>query len=110
MLDLGKVPFAHPHQGRAIEGRIAADPIVGVGRERVAVLVQPLLLGPVALADKDVLGAPVLRLARQVLAPVQNQDRLAGRSQGLGHRRAACARADDDDVIGLRHLQSSVFR
>jgi hypothetical protein len=98
VLRLLEVALAQPHQRRAVEGGVAADPVVGVGRERVTVLVVPLLLGAVAVLDEHRLGTPVLRFARQVLAALEDQDRLAGRRQPLRQRRPARAGADDDDV------------
>ncbi len=93
-----EVAVAQPHQGRAIEGGVAAHPIVGVGRERLAGLVVPALLGAIAMLDEHRLGVPVLGLARQVLAPLQDQNRLAGGRQPLGDGPAPRARADDHHV------------
>jgi hypothetical protein len=103
VLDLGEVPRPHPHQGRAVEGGVAPDPVVGVRNERMAVLVVPVVPGAVAALDEDRLGAPVLRFARQMLATLEDQDGLAGRGQSLGQGRAPCARTDDDDVEAGGH-------
>ena len=42
---------------------------------------------------------PVLRLARQPVAALEQQDALAGRRQVAGERAAAGAGADDDHVV-----------
>ncbi len=101
VLDVLEVALFHAHQGRAIEGGIAADPVIGVGDEGFVVLVEPLFLGAVAVLDEDGVRIPVLRFLRQVLAALQDQDFLAGIGHGIGQRAAAGARSDDDDVVVL---------
>ncbi len=102
MLDRLEVALLQAHQGGAVEGRVAPDPVVGVGRERPARPVEPLLLGAVAVLDEHGARAPVLGLARQVLAALQDQDRLAGGGEALGDGRAPGAAADDHHVE-VRH-------
>ncbi len=62
------------------------------------VLVVPGVRGDVAVLDEHVLGEPVLRLARQPVAPLEQEDPLAGARQRAGERAAAGARPDDDHV------------
>ena len=45
VLHLLEVAPAQPHQGRAIEGGVAADPVVGVGRERLAAACRTIAPG-----------------------------------------------------------------
>jgi hypothetical protein len=97
--DLSEVLLAQPEQDRAVELGVAADEVLLVRRERRAVLVVPLLAGQVSLAEEHLAAVPVLRLARQVAAALEQQDALAGRREAPGERAAARARSDDDDVV-----------
>ncbi len=47
-----EILVAQPEQRRAIEGGVAADPVVGVGSEGLVPLVVPALLGAVAVLDE----------------------------------------------------------
>ena len=108
--DLAEVALAQAEEDRAVELRVAADEVLRVGRERRAVGVEPLLAGHVAVAAEDLARVPVLRLAREVAAALQQQDALAGRGEPVRERAAAGAGADDDDVVVLGHLVSPVRR
>ena len=99
MLDLVEVAFAQPEQDRAVELRVPADEILLVGFERNAVLVIPALAGQVALLVEDLVAVPVLGLAREIAAALEQQDPLAGGGQAPGERAAPGAAADDDDVV-----------
>ena len=103
MAHLAEVAAAHPEQDRPVELRVAAHEVLLVRAERGAVLVDPLLTREVALLDEDLLGVPVLGLARQVAAPLEEQDALAGRREAMRERSAARSRADDDHVVVLAH-------
>ena len=94
-----EVALLHAHQRGAVEGRIAARPVVGVRIERPSVLVDPDVAGIVLVVDEDGLGRPVVRLDRQHGAALEDEDRLAGVGQRMGQRSAAGARTDDDHVI-----------
>src|SRR5262249_36586072 len=74
------------------------DVIVGVGMERLSVLVAPLFLGVVAAFDVDRSGAPVLRFAPDVIPPLEQQDPFAGWSQPVGQSASAGTGADDDHI------------
>src|SRR4051794_15874532 len=74
-----------------------------MGREAMAVLVEPLLVGQVAALEEALVRVPVLGLAGQVAAAFQQQDPLAARREAVGERAAAGARADDDDVVVGAH-------
>jgi len=84
VLHLLEVAGPQAHEGRAVEGRIAAHPVVGVRSKGPAPAVQPLFVGAVAVLDEDRLGVPVLGLADNVFAPLEDQDRLAAGGQPLG--------------------------
>src|SRR6185295_16161862 len=62
-------------------------------------LVLPDLLGVVAALEVDRLRAPVLLLAADVVAPLEDEDPLAGGSQRIGQGSTARPAADDDDVV-----------
>ena len=51
-------------------------------------------------STKTSAAEPVLRLAGQPVAALEQQDALAGRRQPVGERAAARAAADDDHVVG----------
>ena len=84
MADLVEVTLTQPEEDRAVELRVAADEVLLVGAEGIAVLVDPLLAAEVALLEEHLLGVPVLGLAGQVTAALEQQDALAG-----GARRCA---------------------
>ena len=97
--DLAEIPLAQPQEDGAVELRIAPDVVVDARMERLAVLVVPSLPGLVLVVDEHGLAVPVVLLARQVAAPFQQQDSLAGRGQLVSKRATASAGADDDDVV-----------
>ena len=87
----------------AVELRGPADEVVHLRLERLAVVVVPRLRGDVLALLEDRLGRPVVRLARQEVASLQHQDLLARRCQGVCEGAAPGSRADDDDVVAVRH-------
>jgi hypothetical protein len=101
VLELAEVLLAKAVERGAVQLGRAADEVVHLRLERLALGVVPGVLRDVAVLDEDVLGEPVRRLAREPAAPLEEKDLLAGRSQVMGQRPAACARADDDHVIGV---------
>src|SRR5207249_7047025 len=104
MADLAEVLLPHPDERRAVELRVPADVVVGAGVELPAVPVAPGLLDVVAALGDDRVRVPVLLLARDVVAPLEEQDALAGRREAISEGPAPRARADDDDVVAVvRH-------
>ncbi len=81
----------------------AADEVVDAGLEGLAVPVVPRLRGDVAVLHEDLFGHPVLRLARQPPAALEEQDAFAGRGQVTSQSAAAGAASDDDHVVGGAH-------
>ena len=63
----------------------------------------------VAAVDEHVLCEPVLGLARQPVAALEQQDALARRRQPMYERAPAGAAADDDHVVSV-HAQISAMR
>ena len=108
VIELAEVLLAQPVQRRAVELRRAADEVVDLRLERLAVLVVPGVLGDVAVVDEDVGGRPVLRLARQPVAALDQQHPLAGRSQAVDEGAPAGAATDHDDVVVAHPLCSSM--
>jgi hypothetical protein len=101
VLHLAEIPLAHAQQHGAIELRVAADEVVDAGVERAAILVVPGLRRLVAIGDEHRLAVPVLPLARQEIAALQQQDARAGRREGVRKRAAARAGSNDDDVVAV---------
>jgi hypothetical protein len=97
--NLVEVALTQTEENRAVELRVAAHEVLLVGAEGIAVLVDPLLAAEVALLEKHLLGVPVLGLAWQVTAALEQQDALAGGGEAVRERPAARAGADDDDVV-----------
>ncbi len=96
---LAEVLGPQPVQRRAVELRRAADEVVHLRLERLAVGVVPGVLGDVAVVDEHVVGGPVGRLAREPVTALEEQDALAGRRQVAHEGPAAGAAADHDDVV-----------
>ena len=107
---LAEVLRAQPEQRRAVELRVAADVVVGLGRELVAVLVVPELGSPIPALDEHRRRAPVLPFTREVVAAFQEQHALARRCQPMRQRAAAGPGADDDHVIVLVACHISIQR
>ena len=64
--------------------------------------------GVVLRLDVDRARVPVVLLARDVVAALENQDALARGRQAIGQRSAAGAGADDDDVVVGRRAHAAV--
>ena len=88
--DLAEVALAEPEEDRAVELRLAADVVVLAGMERLS---RPCRTTSrcvlYVLFDEDGAAVPVLGLAAQVVAALEQQDPLA-RSARAGRR--ACRR------------------
>ena len=96
---LAEILLAQAIERRAEHFRRAADEIVNLRLEPLAVGQEPGVRRNVAIGAEDVLDAPVARLARQPIAALKDQDFLARRRQAMGERAAAGAAANDDDVV-----------
>src|SRR6516165_783954 len=96
-----KIPLAHTQQYSTVHLGVATDPVMNAGMERATVLVVPGLACLVALFAEDRFRIPILALARQVAAALDDHDALARGSQPVGERAAAGAAADDDDVVAI---------
>ena len=101
MAQLAEVLLPQPVERRAVELRRAADEVVDLRLERLAARVVPGVLGHVPVLDEDVLRQPVLRLSRQPVASLEQQDALPRRGQPARQRPSTCTRADDDHVIRI---------
>ena len=67
--DLVEVALTQTEEDRAVELRVAADEVLLVGAEGIAVLVNQILDDEVALLEEHLLGFPVLGLAGQNRPP-----------------------------------------
>ena len=110
VLELAEVTRPQAVERGAVELGGAADVVVDPGLERLAVLVVPRVGRDVAALDEDGLRLPVLLLAGQEAAPLEQQDPLARRGQGVGQRPPARTCSDDDDVVVLGHRMASSRR
>src|SRR6266480_5388133 len=112
MPDLAEVFFAQTKQRGAKKFCVAADVIVGVRVQLVAVFVAPAFFGLVF--SFEVYGAriPVVFFPRHVTAAFEDDNPFSGRGELVSESATARAAAYDDDVvmIALRHDISSEFR
>src|SRR5947209_9464168 len=99
MLDGAEVFRAEAEQGGAVELRVAADVVVLLGGELVAAGVLPSLVGHVLGVDEHGVGVPVVALAGEVVAALEQQDALARGRELPREGSPAGAAADDDDVV-----------
>ena len=103
VLQLAEVLLAQAVERRAVELRRAADEVVHLRLERLCrVRVVPGVRRDVAVVDEHVVHVPVLRLAREPVAALEQQDALARRSEVPDERAAAGAAADHDHVVVAR--------
>src|SRR5437879_7356170 len=98
MLQFTKIFFAQAEQCRAIKFGVAANVVVCVGMKRFAVFVLPRLFGVVLRLQIDRAGAPVVFLARHIVAAFQQEDPLSRRGQMIRQGAASGSRPDDDYV------------
>src|SRR5471032_1294606 len=99
MPDLAEIGLAQTQQRGAIKLGIAADVVVYAGMEGFAVLVVPGFLGLVFGLHEDGFWIPVVLLAAQKVAALDEEDALAAGRQAVRQRAATGAAADDDDVV-----------
>ena len=76
MTKLAEVLVAQTEQSGAVEFRVSADVVVGVRMERLAVLVVPHFFGVIFRLDVDGARAPVVLLAPDVVAPLEQENPL----------------------------------
>ena len=107
VMQQAEVLLAQAVERGAVELRRAADAVVHLWLEGLAVAVVPRVLGHVAVVHEDVPREPVLRLAREPVAPLEQEDALPGRGEVPGERPAAGASADHDHVVVTHQLSSS---
>ena len=107
VLQLAEVLLAEPVQRRAVHFRCTTDEVMDSGLERLTLGVVPGVGRDVAVVDEHRLRDPVLELAREPVAALEQEDALAGRSKVTSERPAARPGSDDDDVVGVHHVISS---
>jgi len=84
---------------RAVKFRVTPNKIVRVRVQLFAVNVAPSFLGVVLGVEVDGARAPVVFLARHVVATFEQKDLFTGGREFVGERAAARARADNDYVV-----------
>ena len=109
VLQLAEVLRPEPVEGRPVQLGRPAHEVVHLRLELLAVAVDPGVRRDVAAVHEHGLVRPVLRLACQPVAALEQQDALAGRGEAVRERAPAGAAADDDDVVGI-HSYSSFSR
>ena len=100
---LAEVAGPHAQGRRAPHLGVAADGVLHAGLEGFAALVVPGLVRVVAAVELDRAHVPVLLLARQVLAALEQEDALPRRRQPVCERASTRAAADHDHVPVTHH-------
>src|SRR4051812_21105868 len=103
VMDLAKVALPEPEEDPAVELRLSAYVVVLAGVEGLSSLVVPRLACLVLVAHEDRATVPVVGLAAQVVAALEQQDALSRGRKPVGERAAPSAGADDDDVVLAAH-------
>src|SRR5881409_562468 len=98
MLDLPEVLPAEAEERGAIELGVAAHPVVGVRVQLSTLRVPPYFLGVVFPLEVDRLRTPVVLLAWDVVAALEEQDALTGGGETMRQRSTPRPGPDDDDV------------
>jgi hypothetical protein len=96
---LAEVLAAQAVERGAVELGRPAHEVVDLRLERLALGVVPGIGRHVAAVDEHVLCRPVVRLAWQPVAALEQQDALARRGEMPGQGAAPGPGADDDDVV-----------
>ena len=102
VLDGPEVVLAEAREAGPVHLRVAAHHVVHARGERAARAVEPALGGLVAALHEDRLRRPVLRLAGEPPAALEDEHVDATAREREGRRAAAHARADDDHVGSQR--------
>src|SRR6516162_9431331 len=90
---------AEAKQCGSIKLRVAANVIVRVRMERLALGIVPMLLGLILTFEVHQLRIPIGFLARNEVAALENEDLLPRRSQAMCQRSPAGTASNNDDVI-----------
>ncbi len=99
MPELSKIFPAEAQQGRAIHLGVPTDVVMDTGMKFFAVLVVPGFMSFVLRLGKDSASIPVVFLARQIAASLQDQNPLTGRRQGVGQSAAPGTGTNNDHVV-----------
>ena len=109
MAQLAEVLLAQAEEGGAVELGVAADGVVRVRVQVAPARVPPDLLGLVATLQIHGGGVPVLLLAPDVVAALEQQDALPRGSEIVDQRPPAGPGPDHDHVVAVRHGASSLW-
>src|SRR5437773_3952131 len=101
MANLAKIFLAKTEECGSVEFGVASDVVVGVGMERLAVLVAPLFLGLVLGLDIHGARIPIGLLPAHVISALENQNALPCRSECVDQCSPARAGSNDDYVVVL---------
>ena len=103
MMDFAEIFCAHAEHGGAVDFCLSAD-VIGLLRvERLVVLVVPGFGGVVAVLEEDGGGVPVELFLGKEGAALEDEDAFASAREMESEGSAACAGADDDCVVWIRH-------
>ena len=109
MFERFKVLFAETRQCGTVNFGVAADEVMDAGTKWLSGIIMPEFSRLVPLAIKDCFWAPVLRLFREKITTLQQEDFSAGITKGVCQSATAHPGADDDE-IEIVHLASICYR
>jgi hypothetical protein len=104
VFEFAKIFLAHAKQRCTVELRGAAHEVVRPWLKGFAAVVIPGVLRDIAVLEEDRVDIPVLFLARQKGAALQEQNAFARGRQTVRQCAAAGARANDDHIIVFHGL------
>ena len=99
VVNLAEVFLPQTKQRRAEEFRVAADVVIGVRVELIAVFIVPLFFSLVFPFEVHRARVPVVFFPRHVATAFNEQNFLPGRGELVSQGAAASAATDNDDVI-----------
>src|SRR5581483_6159642 len=99
MTHFAEVFTTEPKQRGAVKLGISADIVIRMRMKLASVAIVPNLFGVVFRLEIHRRGAPVIFLAGNVVASLEDENLFSGRGELRGESPASGARADDDHVV-----------
>jgi hypothetical protein len=93
-----KVLFAETRQCGTVDFGVAANEVMDAGTKWLSGIIMPEFSRFVPLAIKDGFWAPVLRLFREKITTLQQEDFSAGMTKGVCQSATAHPGADNDEI------------
>jgi hypothetical protein len=101
-----KILFAETRKRSAVDFGVAANKVVHAGTKWLSCIIMPKFSRLVPLAIKDRLWTPVLRLFREKITPLEQEDFSAGITQCIRQCTSPHPRPDNDQIESV-HFQTT---